>query len=166
MIQQKKKICTECGNEAYIFSKKRCKSCAMRSYSKPKQQTNKQREKKKEQSKERNVYFDYYIQRCNRSEESGTHIYSPTRANICHILDKGRHKSLQANLDNYIYLTMDEHTTLDNHLFKLEFDKIEEKLPNAWKIICTRVKKLLPLCQEKTKLYFKFKEYIDENNIP
>lgn len=160
MIQYKKKICVECGNEAYIFSKKRCKSCAMQSYSKPKQISVKQKVKKKKQSAERDVYFQYHIDRCTHSEDTGKPIYGPTRANICHILDKGRHKSLQANLDNYIYLTMDEHTTLDNHLFKLEFDRIAEKLPNAWEIICDRVKKLLPLCQEKTKLYFKFKEYL------
>lgn len=36
MIKRKKKVCTECGNEDYIFSKGRCKPCAQKSYSKPK----------------------------------------------------------------------------------------------------------------------------------
>lgn len=35
MITRKKKICRECGREDYIFSKGRCKSCAMKSYSRP-----------------------------------------------------------------------------------------------------------------------------------
>jgi hypothetical protein len=162
MIKAKNKKCIECGREDQPwFSKKRCKSCAAKSYGKPKQITDKQKVKKKIQSTERDVYFKYHISQCTHSEETGKAIYEPNRGNICHILDKGRHKSLQGNLDNYIYLTIQEHTTLDNHLFKLEFDKIEEKLPNSWKIICERVQKLLPLCQEKSKLYFKFKEYLE-----
>lgn len=165
MIPRKKKICKECGEETYIFSKGRCKFCASKTYKKPNQISKKQQENKRKQSSERDVYFKYHIERCKHSEETGKPIYEPTRANVCHIFDKGRHKSLQSNLDNYVYLTIQEHTTLDNHLFKLEFDKIEEKLPNAWKIICIRAKKLLPLVQERTRLYYKFEEYLENERM-
>ena len=36
MITPKKKICSECQKESYIFSKGRCKPCAAKSYGKPK----------------------------------------------------------------------------------------------------------------------------------
>lgn len=36
-MERKKKICTECKNENYIFSKGRCKSCAQKGYAKKSQ---------------------------------------------------------------------------------------------------------------------------------
>lgn len=160
MIKRKLKICKECQNETYIFSKKRCKSCAMKSYSQPKQISSKQQKKKKEQSSERDVYFKFHIERCTHSEESGKPIYNPTRASICHLIDKGRHKSLQANLDNYLYLLPEEHSLFDGYLFKNEFEKLEEKFPNAWSIAKERYRKLIPLCQENTRFIRKLSEYL------
>lgn len=173
MIKQKKKTCVECGNEDYIFSKGRCKSCAQKSY-KPlsstyvlksttpiKKMTKKTQEAKKKQSEIRKEYFEYHIERCDRSEHSGRPIGEASRANICHLFDKGRHKSVQANLDNFIYLTFQEHSDFDTHLFKLEFQELEESFTKGWKIACERIEKLLPLVEEKTKFYFEIKKYID-----
>jgi len=161
MIKPKNKKCIVCGrDDRPHFSRKRCKQCAQKSYGKPKQITKKTSAKKKERSKDRDVYFEYHIGRCIHSEETGLPIYNPGRESICHLIDKGRHKSLQANLDNYIYLTLQEHTTLDNRLFKNEFEKLETELPNAWKIACERYKKLIPLCTEKTKFIYKLSEYL------
>ena len=162
-IKPKNKKCIECGREDLPhFSRKRCINCAKKSYKKPKQVSAKQKIKKQERSSVRNEYFDYHISNCKFSEETGKPIYSPNRANCCHIFDKGRHKSLQAHLTNCVYLTLDEHTLLDNHLFKLEFDKIQEKLPNTWKLILERSKILLPLCEERTRFYYKIKEYLEK----
>lgn len=36
MIKRKKKVCKECNELRYLFSKGRCKECAQKSYSKPK----------------------------------------------------------------------------------------------------------------------------------
>jgi len=109
----------------------------------------------------RDVYFTYHILNCTRSEESGTPIYSPSRFNICHLVDKGRHPSVQGCLDNCIYLTAQEHQRLDDLLFTHRFSLIEKEFKNSWKIICERYKKVLPLCTERTKFYFAISEYLD-----
>ena len=169
MIKSKNKKCIECGREDQPwFSKKRCKSCAQKSYGgisstpKPiKAITAKTAKKKTEQSTVRQVYFDYHTKRCTKSEESGKGISGANRGNICHLVDKGRHKSVQANLDNFVYLTLQEHTDFDKHLFRLDFQALEENFPNSWKIACRRLKKVLPLVEERTKFYFAIKNYID-----
>jgi hypothetical protein len=106
------------------------------------------------------VYFSYHIGRCKFSEESGVNIHSPTRANIAHIIDKGRHKSVQSHLDNFIYLTMQEHTDFDKLLFENNFEALEKNFPNAWGIALERLKILLPECTEKTKFIIKLEEYL------
>jgi len=169
MIKKINKKCVECGREDQPwYSKKRCKSCATKSYgsisSTPnpiKAITAKTAKKKKEQSSVRQVYFDYHTKQCTRSEESGKGIAEANRANIAHLFDKGRHKSVQANLDNYVYLTLQEHTDFDKHLFRLDFQALKENFPNSWKIACGRLKKLIPLVEERTKFYFAIKKYID-----
>lgn len=163
MIQPKNKKCVECGRDDLPhFSKRRCIYCASKSYSKPKKVTKKTSTKRKERGKERDEYFNYHIERCTHSEESGKPIYNPTRVHICHLIDKGRHPSLQGHLDNYVYLTIQEHTTLDTHLFRNEFEILEKKFPNSWKIICKRVKSIIHLCQENTKYIRKFKDYLEK----
>ena len=134
MIQQKKKICKNCQTEQYIFSKGRCQRCATIEDSKPlkrgstiKKQTEKNKVNRKSQSAIRDVYFDYHIRNCRSSEHSGTIIFFPTRANCCHLFDKARHPSVQGNLINCVYLTLDEHTRFDQLLFSHDFDKLEEE---------------------------------------
>lgn len=118
MIKTKK--CKLCDNPA--FSKGFCKNHIGKSEIKSK--TNKIKttrestvEKNKQKSELRSIYFDYHIERCTNSEESGQPINEPTRSNICHLIDKGRHPSLEDNLDNYIYLTFKEHERFDQLLF-------------------------------------------------
>ena len=164
-MQLKNKRCIECGKEDQPwFSKKRCMSCSRKSYGKPKKITTNTSIKKKKRQEELDVYFTYHINRCTHSEETGLPIHNPGRESICHLIDKGRHKSMQSNLDNYIYLTLQEHNILDNRLFKNEFEKLEDELPNAWKIACERYNKLIPLCQEKTKFIEKLSIYLNKNN--
>jgi hypothetical protein len=176
-MELKKKNCIECGNEDYWFSKKRCKLCAQKAYAKKSEEnkekkayyipkiTEKTKLKNKEKSDIRSVYFDYHISRCKRSEESGVLIYEPTRVNICHIFDKSRHESVQANLDNYVYLTLDEHTRYDQLLYQHRFTELEDEFTNAWLIACTRMAKILPLVKENTKFKIKIQEYLDETGI-
>lgn len=174
MLKPKKKICNECGREDYIFSKGRCKSCSQKSYkglsstTRINPITKKTQKKKREQSKERNEYFEYHLERCKESEETGNFIPSPNRSNICHLIDKGRHKSVQANLDNYLYLTFEEHTRFDELLFVHDFEQLEKEFKNSWPIACERYQKLLPLTLERTSFYTAIKKYINErynNNI-
>jgi hypothetical protein len=167
MIQQKKKICKNCQTEQYIFSKGRCQRCATIEDSKPlkrgstiKKQTDKNKANRKSQSAIREVYFSYHIERCKVSEHSGTTIFNPSRANICHLFDKARHPSVQGNLINCIYLTLDEHTRFDQLLYSHEFEKLEEEFPNAWASARGRMRLLLPEVKEETKFKNKFEEWI------
>lgn len=167
MIQKKKKICKNCQTEQYIFSKGRCQRCATIEDSKPlkrgttiKKQTDKNKANRKSQSAIRDVYFDYHIRNCRSSEHSGTIIFFPTRANCCHLFDKARHPSVQGNLINCVYLTLDEHTRFDQLLYSNEFDKLEEEFPNAWKSASGRMVLLLPEVKEETKFKSKFEQWI------
>lgn len=123
-------------------------------------QTDKNKLYRKSQSAIREVYFSYHTERCKVSEESGVNIHNPTRANIAHIIDKGRHKSVQSHLDNFIYLTIQEHTDFDKLLFENNFGALEKSFPNAWGIALERLKIVLPECLEKTKFIIKLEEYL------
>jgi hypothetical protein len=167
MIQQKKKICKSCGTEQFIFSKNRCQRCATIEDSKPlkrgstiNKQTEKNKSYRKSQYAIRDTYFEYHIANCRGSEHSGVSILFPTRANCCHLFDKARHSSVQANLINCVYLTLDEHTRFDQLLYSHEFDKLEEEFPNAWASAKGRMKLLLPEVKEETKFKNKFEEWI------
>lgn len=167
--------CNSCGAKVPIRSKGLCPKCREEQRTNNGEKTmlntivaplpsitDKTRKKKLKIKSIRDVYFAYHIERCKASEESGAKISEPTRANICHILPKSTHPSVQANLDNFVYLTFSEHERFDQLLFKHEFETIQAEFPNSWKIILSRLKKVIPLCYEKTRLYFKLKKIIDE----
>lgn len=162
MINTKK--CKFCNNPS--FSKGLCQVHSNRSSIKSSNKIKKSRiktaENKKEVSQLRDVYFEYHIANCTESEESGKLINNPNRSNICHLVDKGRHPSLQDNLENCIYLTFSEHERFDKLLFSLEFEKIEKEFKNSWLNSCKRYLKLLPLCQENTNFTRELKKYLDE----
>lgn len=155
MIKTKK--CSECDNT--VFSKGLCKFHA------PKKGIKNSRketvEKRKELKQKRDVYFDHHISRCKYSEESLTPIPNPTRANICHILDKSRHPSLQDHLDNVVYYTQEEHEKFDRYLSSLDFEKLEKEFKNSWQKVCDSLEILLPLCQENTVLTRALEKYIN-----
>ena len=121
--------------------------------------TDKTRQKKKEQSAIRDEYFEYHLLRCQRSEESGVSISNPTRANICHLFPKRTYKSVQANVDNCIYLTLDEHTRFDQLLDTYQFDKLEEEF-QCWSNVVRKIKALLPEVEEMGKLRILLEEYV------
>lgn len=118
-----------------------------------------------EKQEKRSTYFDYHLERCQESEESFIQIENPTRANICHILPKSTHPSLQDNLENYIYYTFQEHERFDKLLFSLEFEKLEKEFKNSWDKVCIKLKKLLPLSKESTNLSRALEKYLDGREI-
>lgn len=118
-------------------------------------------EKKKIQKEKRDVFFDHHIKLCERSEESLTYIQEPTRVNICHLLDKGRHKSLEDNLDNCIYLTLEEHGRFDQLLYSHRFEDLEKEFKNSWLNTCKKMKNLLSLCKENTVLTRELEKYLN-----
>ena len=173
MIKAKNKVCIECGRDDQPwFSKKRCRGCTLIQNAKSsmvvvrkaiKKQTTKNKEYRKSQSAIRDPYFEYHIANCRGSEHSGVSILFPTRANCCHLFDKARHPSVQANLINCVYLTLDEHTRFDQLLYSHQFDKLSEEFPNAWASAIGRMKLLLPGVKEETKFKNKFEEWTQSN---
>ena len=166
-IKHQKRRCIICEKEQYIFSHHRCEACA-------KKQDREKKEKEKQESGEKpevkirttikrnskptnkalKTFFETHIEALAKfrvSEESGEAIPYPSNVNICHLLDKSRHKSVATHMDNCIYLTWEEHTRFDELLFAHEFEKVEKEFPNSWELIKSRLRIIIPLCTEKTK---------------
>lgn len=159
-----------------MIKSKKCKECDRLAFSKglcqmhqPKKSIKQSREVTKEKAtakqNKRNTYFEYHLERCTRSEESFKQISEPTRANIAHLIDKGRHPSLQDNLDNCIYLTFSEHERYDSLLFSLRFADLEKEFKNSWDKSCEKYKKLLSLCKESTNFTRELKKYLDGREL-
>ena len=167
--------CQLCGTEVQMRQtiksgenkgKKACKFCKTKAdppkryKTKIRKVTPKTAAKNKERSKIRAEYFDFHIKACTQSEESKKPILNPNRSNICHLFSKSQHPSVQADLGNYVYLTLDEHTKFDTHLFRNDFETLEKEFPNAWPTVCTRIKEILPQVKENTKFKRKISEYL------
>lgn len=164
MIKSKKCLLEICNNPA--FSKGYCKKhCSFKELKSGEKRIKRVREqtadKNKEKQEKRNVYFEYHLERCTHSEHSKKPILSPTKANICHILPKSTHPSLEDNLENCIYLTENEHERFDKLLFSHEFDKLEKEFEKTWENLCFLIIKLLNLCEENTTLTRALKKYLD-----
>lgn len=150
MITRKKKVCNLCGNFDYIFSKGACKFCASKNY---KSLSTKIKPKKNKMDLD-----NFFIQKIEqllklgKSEESGKAIFSPTRANICHILDKSRHPSVAYHPQNYVFLTVDEHSRFDQLLFAHRFEDLKKEFPNSWGKVLERLSYFINDCLENTKL--------------
>lgn len=115
-------------------------------------------------------FFDYHIRMLEKnpySEESGDRIYEPSVMQICHLLPKrkqGGFPSVQCNIDNVVYLTLQEHTRFDKLLDEKRYTELEKEFPKSWKKACFRMEKVLSLCTERNKTYFALTEYL-ENRI-
>lgn len=171
MIKSKKCIIEICNNPAFSkgYCKKHCTFKDLKSgiknikskTSSIKRNREETVEKNKEKQEKRSIYFHYHLERCTHSEHSSKPIPNPTRSNICHILPKSTHPSLQDNLENCIYLTENEHERFDKLLFSHEFDKLEKEFEKTWDNICFLIKKLLVLCEENTTLTRALTKYLD-----
>lgn len=161
---------------SFMIKTSKCKECDRNAFSKglcqihqPKKSIKQSRESsqntKLEKQDKRNNYFEYHLERCVRSSESFKQIIEPTRANICHLIDKGRHESLQDNVENCIYLTWEEHTRFDELLFSHRFEDIEKEFKNSWPKTCISYKKLLPLCEENTVFTRALEKYLNGKRI-
>lgn len=103
----KLKICVDCGKECYYFSKKRCKPCAQKSYSKPKS-TNKNSQKNN----------DYYKLAWDSHEdkscmECGCSLREFNPAFISHILPKNVLPSARYDIRNHLLLCLGCHQTYE-----------------------------------------------------
>jgi len=118
MIKQKKKLCVECGKEAYIFSKGRCKSCTPNKSLKKSYISKKPTEKsliKKEEKKEYNLLqwelFEkhwnlkpHYCESCNK--------WLGNENNLCfhdHLIEKSSRKDIALEIENLFLVCFDCH---------------------------------------------------------
>ena len=124
--------------------------------------------KKKETKGCLEEYFDFHIQNILKkpfSEESGKFISDPTRANVCHVVDKGRHKSIQCCVENAVYLTFEEHSRMDKLLFEHRFNDFKNEFPNTFPLYVQRYNKLRKLMVENTKFIHAFDLFLSDNNF-
>ena len=163
MIQRKKKICKSCGNEDFIFSKGMCKFCASKNYKVPSTTI-----KPKKNKMDLDNFFIQKIEqllKLGKSEESGKVIFSPTRANICHLFNKRNHPSVAYHPDNYVFLTMDEHSELDNKCLDVnDFIELIKRFPVASRLILERMEIVRKSVTEKTKFVEAFDTFIKDFN--
>jgi len=162
-LKKNKEFCSKCGQERLVWKRIKgqpyCQFCSspMKALKKT---TPKIQAKNKERRVKLNIYFDYHIEQCLRSEESGQVIPYPSKVNICHIFPKRVYHSVENNLDNFVYLTAEEHNQFDHLLDLYKFEELEKNFKNSWSKICTRAKKLLPLIIENKKLKIEFELYL------
>lgn len=150
MIKPKKKICTTCGKETYIFSKGRCKNCAQRDYNKP-----------TAEKIENSDFFKEFVKTAKPvCRESKRHIPNFSKFNCCHIFPKRRYKSVAHNPDNIIIYSFQKHTRFDELLDRMKIDEFIKEFPNSHKIVIEKVKKLIPLITEHGELKNKFQEFL------
>ena len=144
------KECIECGMLCKLFSKGRCRYCAAKSYKKP-STTKKPKENKMELD---NYFIDRLIDlnKTRSSEESGKKIAYPSRMNVCHLYAKTNHPSVADHPQNYVFLTVDEHSKLDGKcLIVNDFEELKTRFPNSFEKIMERMRIIRPDVQEKTK---------------
>jgi DNA-directed RNA polymerase subunit RPC12/RpoP len=109
-------------------------------------------------------YFEYHVDNAKMSEESNLAL-SESKAHICHIFPKRNHKSVSCNLNNAVYLTIDEHTVLDKLLDSHDWSELEKQFPTCWYDICQRAADIFPLIEESTKFKTLFEEYLTEKEF-
>lgn len=123
--------------------------------------TDKTRAKNKIRKEKLDVYYETLMENCFFCAETKKRI-TPSRMSICHIFPKRTYKSIEADLDNHIYLQPSLHSRLDVLLDTLNLAQIEKEFPNSWGLICERVKRLLPKITEKKRLLITFQDYLQE----
>lgn len=154
--------CVECGKVSKIFSKGRCRYCASKTYKKASSS-----KKPKENKVDIDNYFVEKLVQINKtrmSEESGRVISYPTRANICHLFCKRNHPSVAFHLENYVFLTVDEHSELDNKCLDVNnFAELKKRFPRSFDKIMERMGIVRQYVTEKTKFTEAFDKWTDEN---
>jgi hypothetical protein len=88
--------------------------------------------------------------------ETGERIYDPSRLNIAHLFPKRKYHSVEDHSSNVVYLSWDAHTRFDRLVDTNNFDKLQKEFPKSFE----RMKKVLPLVEEKGLLKTKLEEWL------
>lgn len=148
-LKPKKKICTGCNTEQFIFSGGKCKRCAS---------------KKKPRKENRECYPEFFerhisIIKTGRHccQECGTKLIGYAD-NVAHILSKSIHKEVACNDDNVLYLCgrfevggLNCHAKFDSSLSAREkmsvFSLAAEKTERIKDLVIKQSKEFLQLCR-------------------
>jgi hypothetical protein len=152
MIKRKKKTCSSCGEEKYLFSKGRCEYCAKKQDSKP----------LKTSKKVDRGYGDFFVKhisiilnekRC--CDECGAKLIGHV-SEVAHILAKSRHKEVAVEDNNVIYLCG---MFSDNQCHKKFDSSLSARfIMNCFPLAKNKIEKI----KEKVKIYSK--EFAQLNN--
>jgi len=118
MIARKKKTCSDCGEERYMWSKGRCQPCAKKTYSKlgPAKNTPKKIDIDtafyQEIWDEREHYCVECVAKLGRVDAAFLG-RDWIRANFAHILGKGAHPRFRLVKENIVLLCYSHHSQLD-----------------------------------------------------
>lgn len=121
MIPRKKKICIECGNEAFIWSKGRCKGCASKGYSKIRKTRTKETIDANKEQHEKDLQFYQSIWsvrrhvcfNCNKGLG-----YEPNLLYFHHIIRKSSHPEFRYDEENIVLLCGECHNQVETDISK------------------------------------------------
>lgn len=154
-IIQKLKPCKGCLKLSKIFSKGCCLACSKKTFKAIKHTSERGIEKRKAVRSEYPEFFIEAIRRFNLHPycvETGERIWNISSTSVAHIFPKRKYKSIATDFDNIICLSWEMHTLLDRYLDTMQLNKIEEEMPNTWKVIKEKVGLLKDRVLETGKL--------------
>jgi len=169
-VKRKLYACGNCGYKVPILSKGFCAGCRAKQRPQKHKQIKRTAVKRspsfKKTSPNLKKYFDTQLERLMEnpySEESDKFISSPSKVNLAHHLPKrpnGGFPSIADDLDNCIFLTLEEHSRFDQLLDQRKFKILEKEYPKTWNL--EKLVVLLNRVTERNKFYFQLVEYINQ----
>jgi len=166
-VERKLYPCKECGAKVPIRSKGLCPPCRevqRRNQGEETMLTRKTPIKKsfkvnKERKEKLSKFFEAHINFLKSNPfcfETGERIYDPSRLNIAHLFPKRKYHSVEDHSSNVVYLSWDAHTRFDRLVDTNNFDRLQKEFPKSFE----RMKKVLPLVEEKGLLKTKLEEWL------
>ena len=84
---------------------------------------------------------------------------------MSHLYSKRNHPSVVYHPDNYVFLTIDEHSELDNKCLDVnDFLELNKRFPVAFSLIIERMEIVRKSVTEKTKFVEAFDKFIKDFN--
>ena len=166
-MERKLYPCKECGAKVPIRSKGLCPPCReiqRRSQGEETMLTRKTPIKKsfkvnRERKEKLSKFFEAHVNFLKSNPfcfETGERIYDPSRLNIAHLFPKRKYHSVEDHSNNVVYLSWDAHTRFDRLVDTNNFDRLQKDFPKSFE----RMKKVLPLVEEKGLLKTKLEEWL------
>lgn len=121
MIKRKLKICAGCGKEKYLYAKKMCQYCYMKS--KQKKEKNEVADEGGEERSMMALFNEIWKERLHKSEIDGTDLLPKGHKlwhwQFSHLLPKGLYKKSKFDKENIVLKTVQQHQDWQFHIQKL-----------------------------------------------